>query len=150
MRRYAFFLFLILIPSACAANPSGSKQAEIQEIAWQALEPNTSSHDQSAWDVVELRTVKGVEIKELFAGEPVPGNCVPGPLPAENRKISASRSYWYVQMKPASVAPEPPPTEQYSPTAPPGIPEPFLRDAHFLVDPGSGEIVARKLYCIIY
>jgi hypothetical protein len=97
-----------------------------------------------------MRNVKGEEIQEIFEGEPVPGNCISGPPPPENKKIQASASYWYVRMKPVPVTSEPIPTEQYSPTAPPRIPEPFLRDAHLLIDPGSGEIVARKLLCIIY
>jgi hypothetical protein len=97
-----------------------------------------------------MRSVTGRDIQEIFEGEPVPGNCVPGQKPPENQEIPSRAFYWYVHMKPIYVTPEPVPTEQYSPTAPPRIPEPFLREAHFLIDPNSGEAVARKLYCVVY
>jgi hypothetical protein len=55
-----------------------------------------------------------------------------------------------VDLKPRSATPLPSPTEEFSPTAPPNIPEPFLYRAEFLVDTGTGLIVARKLSCSVY
>jgi hypothetical protein len=130
-----------------AATPDEQK---VIDIVWQALEPNTSSHDQAAWEVVEVRTVKGREVQDYFEGEPVPGSCAPGTKPPDNAAIDIDGSYWYVQMRPRLATPQPQPTEQFSPTAPPRVPEPFLYQAHFLIDPRTGHVVARKLHCVIY
>ena len=37
-----------------------------------------------------------------------------------------------------------------SATAPPTVPEPFIYQAHSLIHLTAGEVVARKLYCVIY
>ena len=123
-------------------------QAQAIDMVWEALEPNTSSHNRSNWQVVEAQLVPGESVVERFEGEPAPG-CWSGPEPVENKDISGTKEYWYVLMVPNPATPEP----FYgtaSPTAPPLIPEPFLREAHFLVHPESGDIPARKLICVIY
>jgi len=125
-------------------------QQQIVDIAWQALEPNTSSHDQAAWEVVDVRVTTGLEVYDLFEGEAVPGGCAPGPKPPDNAAITLEGSYWYVEMKPRYATPQPRPTEQYSPTAPPLVPEPFLYQARFLIDASTGQVVAQKVNCIIY
>ena len=144
------FVCLTLLLAACSARVAPLSEQQAADIAWRALEPNTSSHNQAAWEVVGVETVKGREVQHLFEGEPVPGGCAPGPAPPDNGAIAPSRSYWHVEMKPRLVTPRPQPTEQFSPTAPPSIPEPFVYQAHFLVDVGTGQVVARKLYCVIY
>jgi hypothetical protein len=86
-------------------------------------------------------------VNERFAGEPDPG-CVPGPALPSNQQISLDATYWYVQMRPRPATPLPGP--RLSPTAPPNIPEATVRQADFLVDPATGEIVARLFNCVIY
>ena len=122
-------------------------EEQVLDTVWDALEPNTSSHDRSNWDAIEVDQVTGGQAAERFDGEPAPG-CWSGPEPPENDDIQSGQTYWYVQMKPKPATPVP--GVESSPTAPPIIPEPFLRDAYFLIDPQSGEIVARKLICVIY
>lgn len=141
---------LTLALTACSAKAVPPSQQQVVDIVWQALEPNTSSHNQSAWEIVDVQSVTGQEVQALFEGEPVPGRCAPGPTPPDNATIILDGSYWYVQMQPRSATPRPQATEQFSPTAPPNIPEPFVYQADFLVDASTGQIVARKLHCVIY
>lgn len=135
--------------TACspATTPPGAQQ--VRELTWQALEPNTSSHDRANWEFVEVKQVSGHEVIDRFTGEPAPG-CWQGPPPPENAAIIYNGFYWYVDLKPRSATPLPSPTEEFSPTAPPNILEPFLYRAEFLVDTGTGLIVARKLSCSVY
>ncbi len=120
------------------------------DIVWQAFDPNTSSHDRTAWDFIEVRSVTGQEVQDLFEGEPIPGGCAPGPTPPDNASIVPDGSYWFVDIQRRPVTPQPLPTEYYSPTAPPNIPEPFVFQARFLVDAITGQVVARKISCVIY
>lgn len=136
-------------PDAPPLPPTPGEQ-QVVDIAWQALEPNTSSHNRAAWELVEAQTVKGQEVLDLFEGEPVPGGCAPGSTPPENAEIAPNGSYWHVQWRPRASKPRPLPTEQYSPTAPPRLPEPYLYQAHFLIDARTGQVIARKLFCVIY
>ena len=141
---------LTLALTACSAKVVPLSEQEVVDIVWHALEPNTTSHNQAAWEIVGVQGVTGREVQDLFEGEPVPGRCVPGPVPPDNATVALDGSYWYVQMRPRSATPRPQPTEQFSPTAPPSVPEPFVSQAHFLVDASTGQIVARKIYCVIY
>jgi len=141
---------LTLVLTACSAKVVPLSEQEVVDIVWHALEPNTSSHNQAAWEIVGVQGVTGREVQDLFEGEPVPGGCAPGPAPPDNATVALDGSYWYVQMRPRSATPRPQPTEQFSPTAPPSVPEPFVHQAHFLVDASTGQIVARKLHCVIY
>lgn len=121
---------------------------QIVDIVWAALEPNTSSHNQSNWEVVEAQLLNGGIEVERFVGDPAPG-CWSGPEPPENESIGSNKIYWLVFMVPKPATPKP----FYgtpSPTAPPFVPEPFLKEAYFLIDPETGGIVARKLLCVIY
>jgi hypothetical protein len=141
---------LILTLTACSSQVAPLGEQQVADIVWQALEPNTSSHNRAAWEIVGVEAVTGRDIRGLFEGEPVPGACAPGPTPPDNAAIARSSSYWYVEMRPRSATPRPCRTGQFSPTAPPSVPEPFVYQAHFLVDASTGQIVARKLHCIIY
>lgn len=141
---------LILALAACSTGAGTLDRQQLVDIAWQALEPNTTSHDQAAWQAVSVRAVTGREIRDLFAGKPVSSGCVPGPKPPENAPIVLDSPYWHVQMRPRAATPKPVPTERYSPTAPPHVPEPFVVEARFLVDAKTGQVVARKLLCVIY
>lgn len=122
-------------------------QEQVRDLAWQALNPNTSSHDPANWEVIELRQVKGREMAGEFEGQPAYG--CPGPTPSPNALFAASKTYWFVQFQKRPATP-PAGATPLSPTAPPNVPEPFIYQAFFLVDPGSGEVVARRLLCVIY
>jgi len=141
---------LVLILAACSTTTVSLDDQQAIDVAWQALEPNTSSHNFSAWETVEVRSVASREAQDIFDGAPVPGGCVSGPTPPDNATISPDTTYWYVQLRPRRATPLPQPTEQFSPTAPPSIPEPFLYEAHMLINSTTGQITARKLYCVIY
>lgn len=159
MRKQQFLISIMLIVLAsCQPAPSSTpapspiplSEQQVIDIVWQALDPNTSSHNQAAWEIVGMQTVTGREVQDLFEVEPVPGRCAPGPTPHDNATIALDGSYWYVQMRPRFATPRPQPSEQFSPTAPPNVPEPFLYQVHFLVEAGTGQVVARKLQCVIY
>jgi len=161
LRLYALVLIIPILVSCSILLPPGEgaqvatpedrsllPEAQVLDIVWEALDPNTSSHMRANWQVMEVHLVKGETVAKQFEGEPITG-CWFGPAPPENREIRSAKDYWYVLMTPSPATPEP----FYgtpSPTAPPLIPEPFLRQAHFLTDPGSGEIIARKLICVVY
>lgn len=137
-------------PKATAVPPTPIPISEQQaiDIVWQALDPNTSSHNQAAWEIIDVQTVTGREVQDQFEGEPVPGGCARGPTPPDNSTIALDGSYWYLQMRPRYATPRPP--AELSPTSPPNVPEPFVYQAHFLVDSITGQVVARKLHCVIY
>jgi hypothetical protein len=140
---------LALALTACSPQAAPLIEQQVRDLTWQALEPNTSSHNLANWEFIEVKQVAGHEVADQFAGEPAPG-CWQGATPPENATIAYDGSYWYVEMRPRSATPLPGPTEQFSPTAPPNIPEPFLHQAKFLVDASTGKIIARKLFCVIY
>lgn len=123
-------------------------QSQVIDIVWDSLEPNTSSHNQSNWQVIEVEIVTGEDVIDRFEGESISG-CWFGSKPPENKGINLSNKYWYVLMIPYPVTPNPF-YDTPSPTAPPLIPEPFLKYAHFLIDATHGEIIARRLICIVY
>jgi hypothetical protein len=149
----------LLLLGGCAAAAPATQEVDISEetdifseeevraLAWQALEPNTSSHDLANWDVLEVRQVTGQEVAGEFEGDPAYG--CPGPTPVPNAAIAASPTYWYVQFQKRPATP-PAGATPLSPTAPPNVPEPFLYQARFLLDPDSGQVVARMLLCVIY
>jgi len=127
---------------------TGLTQEEAVSAAWVAFEPNTSSHDRGNWDVVEARELAGREVADQFEGRVAPG-CYVGPTPPANSDIRASGQYWYVHLKARPATPLPS-TGTVPPTAPPRIPEAFVREAWFLLDRTSGQVVARKIHCVIY
>jgi hypothetical protein len=131
-----------------ALNGPVLSESQVLPIVWEALEPNTSSHDRLNWLVADIYTSKGIDVIERFRGEPTTG-CWYGPKPPENGDIRTDKLYWYVFMKPVPATPLPS-KETPSPTGPPNVPEPFLKEAYFLVDPVFGNVVARKLICVIY
>jgi hypothetical protein len=150
IRRWMVSLLVaaVLLAACGPGQPeAGLDEEAIQDLAWQALGPNTSSGDRAHWQVDEVRRVEGREVAEEFAGEAWYG-CWKGPTPTPNGTIQAGSEYWYVALSPRPATPVPQERE-VSPTEPPFIPEPFLREAYFLLDT-EGQIVARKLYCVIY
>ena len=139
---------LSLTPASCSNRSLQTNEAQAVDAAWKALKPYSNSEDFSNWESVNSKLVRGDEAANLFEGETAPG-CWKGPISLQNKLINPSRTYWLVQMKPKPATPIAL-DRTPSPTEPPFIPEPFLRDAFFLIDTKTGEILARKLYCVIY
>lgn len=149
VRRLALVLAIVaVLVTACGDSPSESTLDEqaVQDLVWGALAPNTSSGDRANWQATVVEQVKGRDVADEFKGEAWLG-CWKGPTPAPNSAVQAGADYWYVEMRPKAATPLPEPT--ISPTAPPFVPEPFLRQALFLIDQ-DGTVVARKLFCVIY
>lgn len=143
-------LAVLLAAVACKGLTGGGQSLTAEQaldLVWPALEPNTSSHDRANWEVISVEKVGGRDVAEEFDYEPAPG--CPGPEPPPNQTIEPGKTYWLVFLKPTAATPRPEPSE-WSPTAPPLIPEAFLRQAQFLIDPDDGAIVARRLGCVIY
>ena len=140
-------LALIFVLAACGSGTSmpALDRDRVGDIAWEALEPNTISHDRANWAVVEVRTAPGRSVAEEFEGRGFDGSCW-GPAPPPNGKIKPAETYWYVKMKPHPATPNRP---TVSPTAPPSVPEPFMAWAIFLID-DNGQVVARMLACVVY
>ena len=138
---------LILALAACSVTAPALTETQAAAIAWQALDGRTASHNRSNWEVLELRRVTGKEIAAIFEGKPDAG-CALGPSAPANATIASQDRYWYVYLAPRTATPQA--ATPLSPTAPPSIPEPFIYQAHFLINQTTGEVVARKLYCVIY
>jgi hypothetical protein len=138
-------LALPLALAACGSPLPTTGQAV--DTAWEALEPNTSSHERANWEAVTVLEIQGSEAAEQFEGEPAPG--CPGPEPPANGPIDPAATYWLVVLKPVPATPRPD-VDTPSPTAPPLIPEAFVREAQFLVDSTGSRVVARRLACVIY
>jgi hypothetical protein len=138
-----------LAVAACGpAGGSGLTEQQALDAAWTALDPNTSSHDRAVWEVISVEQVNGRDVADEFEGRPAPG--CPGPEPPANGQIDSGATYWHVVMQPLPATSLPVPTEFYSPTAPPYVPEAFTKQAQFLIDASTGDIVARRLGCVIY
>ena len=139
---------LLGVALACSNQTGVLDASQALDVAWQALEPNTSSHERANWHVAEVVRVAGRDVTAEYQGEASFG-CWAGPTPAPNGVPRPSGTYWSITMEPRPATPEGQATP-FSPTAPPAIPEPFLRQARFLIDAENGQVVARKLYCVIY
>jgi hypothetical protein len=157
MKKLISFLNLVVVLTLALASgctlpkPILLSEKQVIDIAWQALDPNTSSHSRTAWETIVAKSVTGREVQDRFEGEPVPGKCTSGPTPPDNADIAPDGYYWYVEMIPRLATPRPQPTQLFSPTAPPNIPEPFIYLAYFLIDANTGQVTARKLLCgVIY
>jgi len=127
------------------AGPPRLHWTQAEDLAWQALEPNTASHDRANWEVVEVREALGSSVTDEFEGWVFYG-AYGGPAPSPNSPIGPSETYWYVVMEPQPATPSGP---SLSPTAPPLVPEPFIARAAFLLDE-YGRVIARALTCIVY
>ncbi len=138
---------LAMALASCSGKAGFLDEQQVLDTAWEALEPNTASHNRANWEVTEVRRVVGREVAEQFEGQPAPG-CA-GPTPMANQAIRPSADFWYVTFKPRPATPLPQ-KGLVPPTAPPPVPEPFMYQALFLVDPTDGQVVARKLSCVIY
>lgn len=152
--RQVWIPLLILSVSLVACRPGGPPAAPADidgwgTLAWADLEPRTSSGDLANWQLIEVEQLRGADAAGQFEGEIAPG-CWRGPTPQPNQTIHAAQSYWLVHMRPKPATAEPWPHDGTPPaTAPPMIPEPFLREAFYLMNE-DGHIIARKFVCVIY
>jgi len=137
----------LLILSSCINQSPRMGQDQAVDIAWDALQPNTTSGKPDNWEVKEARRVTGREVVGEFTDARFI-NC-PGPLPPENKAIKASSEYWYIKVSPSPATAEPQGEEIYT-TNPPLIPEPFISEVLMLIDVFSGQVVARKFTCLAY
>lgn len=125
--------------------PPRLSPSEAVDLAWQALEPNSASHNRANWVVLEVRQVSGRSVAEEFEAWTFLGACG-GPPPAPNGRIEPSKTYWHVAMAPLPATPSGPPLD---PKGPPPVPEPSIYRAVFLIDE-YGQVIARVLACVAY
>lgn len=138
----ALLIFIVAaLLTGCLPQSQRLRQEQIIDITWEDLQPITSSQERENWEVRRAERVYGRTVVGQFSGLVI-SNC-PGPSMPENRAIRSGSEYWYVWVAPRK------PTEPA--TAPPAninvTPEPLFSEALFLIDPMSGEIVARKYQC---
>jgi phosphoribosyl-dephospho-CoA transferase len=65
-RSFTSLVCLTLVLTACSAKVAPLSEQQVVDIVWQALEPNTSSHNQAAWEIVGVQAVTGREVQALF------------------------------------------------------------------------------------
>jgi len=141
------FLLLLVAFTSCVEQSQKIGYQQALDTAWNALLINTSSQARENWEIADARVVQGRDVVGEFANARF-GNC-PGPRPPENLAIKHTDEYWYIKGIPTPATPFPmdSPTSE---TSPPSIPEPLLREAIFLIDIYSGNIVARSYSCVEY
>lgn len=138
---------LAVLLSACNGQGNTITKEQAVQIAWETLEPYTSSHNQANWRTLEARSLRGDNLPEVF-DKRRDLYCFGGrALAAED--IRPDATYWYVLLEPRLATP-PPEITPLSPTAPPRIPEPFARQAHLLIDASDGRAAAFRLGCVVY
>jgi hypothetical protein len=149
VKLYKVLIALILLSmlAACVNRTPTITQEKATDIAWNELLPNTASQSRSNWGVKEIRRVRGSEVIKLFAGTRFT-NCQ-GPEPPENQAIKISSEYWFINAAPLPATPQPDDTDNQA-GSPPGVPEPLLLQAQFLIDVFDGEVVARRYTCVNY
>jgi hypothetical protein len=124
------------------------RQGEAEALAWQALQPYTHSRDRANWAIQQTQIIQGDTLPAPLQKER-DETCFrtysTQPPPPEN--IQPSFKYWLVIFVPL------PATAQVTPlsvTAPPRIPEPFVRQAYILIEANTGKLGAFRLSCVIY
>ena len=151
--RFRVVLILALgaaLCGACNALPAAGGEQKAIDVAWQDFEPLTSSRNRANWDIKQVSRVTGNQVSQLYGGVN-PFYCVAarrtGKFP-DNQTLDANKTYWQVHFYPKDATPLP--RTRLSPTEPPAIPEPNLRDARYLIDPNDFHIVARAYGCVVY
>jgi hypothetical protein len=140
-------IILALLLVSCLDQTETVNAQEALDITWRTLKPYSSSKDRDKWEISELRKVAGRDVVSEFAE--INFAYCPGPAPKENQAIKPTGRYWYIVVQPHPATPMPPVGET-SPTAPPNIPEPFVREASFLIDMFDGTLIAVKMNCVVY
>jgi hypothetical protein len=148
MKRLLLFtcISLICLPAftACLKPPARLSQDQVLNIVWTALGPHTSTQDREYWLALEANRVPGRDIIDEFLVVNI-GQC-PGPDLPENQAIKPSSEYWYVKVAPSQQIVTLTQSASTS-TSESFAPEPLIYQAVFLIDPSTGQIVARKLIC---
>lgn len=143
----SLIIIFMFLNSACMEARKEMGQQQALTLVWEDLEPHTNTKNREKWEIREVSKVYGRDVVPIFVDARF--NQCPGPLPPENQAIKPSTQYWFIHTMPHPATPLPLEGTN-SPTAPPLIPEPFLREAYYLVDPISYEIIARKFVCVVY
>jgi len=143
----SLFLLLIFVTpnlAGCIENEKSINQQEALEFVWQALDPNTMSHNREDWEIHAADRVYGKDVVSEFAAIHRV-NC-PGPSIPENKPIKITAEYWYIK-----VVPHPEALRRQqgtsSPELVPVVPEPNIEEAVFLIDLFNGDVIARKILC---
>jgi hypothetical protein len=142
----SLLLLVCLLLCACTSRKPGIPQQKAEALAWQALQPYTSSKNRANWNVYETRFVRGDTLpftlqnkrdetcfRMYFSQLPSPEN------------IQSTIEYWLIEFVTRPATPQGTP---YSVTAPPNIPEPFIISATLLIDATNGEVAAFRLSCV--
>lgn len=146
-RRIRLILPIIFIASfvaGCLPETQRLRQDQIIDITWEDLQPFTSSQERDNWEVKHAERVYGRTVVDQFSGLGI-SNC-PGPSMPENRAIRSGSEYWFVRVAPVKQS-ELETASARPPTMMAVTPEPLFFEALFLIDPISGEVVARKYTC---
>jgi hypothetical protein len=140
--------FITLVLVGCSLVNYHPNEQQVGNIAWQALNPYTSSHNRNAWEIIEIKKVVGSDIIEQFEYNEYYGCKTPATLVPDSG-VDPSKVYWFVHMEPRPATPIPIPSKWWSPTNQGFIPEPGLYNALFLIDPVSGQVLIRRLGCAL-
>ena len=144
-------LLLALALAACVGKSARLSEEKAIDIAWGTLEPYTSSHELSDWEVIEARKVSGQEAQEVadsLADRSGPG-CIRPDEPAK-AEVSPSGTYWLIRMQARPATPVPR-EESLGTTAQPPVPEPLADSATFLIGGDSRDVVASTVFCpVVY
>jgi hypothetical protein len=144
IKRLTLLICISLALTACLQQPPRLPQEQLLNIVWDALGPHTSTQERTYWEAVQTERVAGRDVVNEFLVVYI-GKC-PGPTPPENQAIKPSSQYWFVRVAPSQQIVTL--TQNATSSAPESFaPEPLIHEALFLIDPSTGQIVARKLVC---
>ena len=108
MARTIYLGYLVIVLTlglvGCANKKVIPIEQQVRDLAWQALDPNTASHNRAAWGFIEIKQVVGRDISGQFRDEYFYG-CLQGPTIVPNSKIDPSGVYWYVHLEPRPATP---------------------------------------------
>jgi hypothetical protein len=144
LKRMECGILLVLLITGCTLTGARLSQDQVVDAVWTDLDRYTRSHNRANWEVRRAEQLRGDQAAKDFEGKPF--SCI-SPQPPPNQAIQPASTYWYVVMVPKAATSSAP---RLSPTAPPVVPEPTLYQAYYLVDRATGNVVARKLFCVIY
>ena len=151
-RKFCLGCAALLLASGLVACDDGKavpNEQQIRDIAWDALDPYTLSHNRDAWEVIEIKKVFGNDISGQFTDEYYYG-CMTTTTLVPETQISLSKLYWYVHMEPRPATSLPPKLKGPESTGNPRIiPELGLFNALFLIDPDDGQVLVRRLGCAV-
>jgi hypothetical protein len=149
MKKYSQLLLLTLLSitllTACFEQPPRLNQEQALDIAWQALQPNTTDQNRGDWDIIEVKRVAGGEVVQEFALSRS-NNC-PGPVPPDNQAIKNTSEYWYIKTLPHALVAAARKGTITATSDQKLQPTPAVYEAVFLIDVYGGQVVARKLTC---